>query len=222
MKFINETEDHSSTSILQELQDGEYYEEDGDSKLTVIDQNNAVQYVDCWDYDGTWVEETCSPIDAENVLDIVNHNPEWNGNLDQAFTQIWNVLSIINVEKQAYDSMLSGYEENSSNVTYLYADRDKKTIYTNRKEYADFDNLDDSVKKIKMLDKYVLVGARASQFEGNVTGVLYSDCNYHNRLVTDPQDFVFVMGVDTKYRYRMHSIMKATATVIISPVSELH
>ena len=71
--------------------------------------------------------------------------------------------------------MLSGYEENSSNVTYLYADRDKKTIYTNRKEYADFDNLDDSVKKIGMLDKYVLVGARASQFEGNVTGVLYSD-----------------------------------------------
>ena len=199
LKFINETEDHSSTSILQELQDGEYYEEDGDSKLTVIDQNNAVQYVDCWDYDGMWVEETCSPIDAENVLDIVNHNPEWNGNLDQAFTQIWNVLSIINVEKQAYDSMLSGYEENSSNVTYLYADRDKKTIYTNRKEYADFDNLDDSVKKIKMLDKYVLVGARASQFEGNVTGVLYSDCDYHNRLVTEPQDFVFVMGVDTKY-----------------------
>ena len=199
LKFINETEDHSSTSILQELQDGEYYEEDGDSKLTVIDQNNAVQYVDCWDYDGTWVEETCSPIDAENVLDIVNHNPEWNGNLDQAFTQIWNVLSIINVEKQAYDSMLSGYEENSSNVTYLYADRDKKTIYTNRKEYTDFDNLDDSVKQIGMLDKYVLVGARASQFEGNVTGVLYSDCDYHNRLVTDPQDFVFVMGVDTKY-----------------------
>ena len=155
--------------------------------------------MDCWDYDGTWVEETCSPIDAENVLDIVNHNPEWNGNLDQAFTQIWNVLSIINVEKQAYDSMLSGYEENSSNVTYLYADRDKKTIYTNRKEYADFDNLDDSVKQIRMLDKYVLVGARASQFEGNVTGVLYSDCDYHNRLVTDPQDFVFVMGVDTKY-----------------------
>ena len=199
LKFINETEDNSSSSILQELQDGEYYEEDGDSKLTVIDQDNAVQYVDCWDYDGMWVEETCSPIDAENVLDIVNHNPEWNGNLDQAFTQIWNVLSIINVEKQAYDSMLSGYEENSSNVTYLYADRDKKTIYTNRKEYADFDNLDDSVKKIGMLDKYVLVGARASQFEGNVTGVLYSDCDYHNRLVTDPQDFVFVMGVDTKY-----------------------
>ena len=77
MKFINETEDNSSSSILQELQDGEYYEEDGDSKLTVIDQDNAVQYVDCWDYDGTWVEETCSPIDAENVLDIVNHNPEF-------------------------------------------------------------------------------------------------------------------------------------------------
>ena len=108
----------------------------------------------------------------------MNHNPEWNGNLDQAFTQIWNVLSIINVEKQAYDSMLSGYEENSSNVTYLYADRDKKTIYTNRKEYTDFDNLDDSVKKIGMLDKYVLVGARASQFNGNVMGVLYSDWNY--------------------------------------------
>lgn len=199
LKFINETEDNSSSSILQELQDGEYYEENRDSKLTVVDQDNAVQYVDCWDYDGTWLEETCSPIDAENVLDIVNHNPDWNGKLDQAFSQIWNVLSIINVEKQAYDSMLSGYEENSSNVTYLYADRDKKTIYTNRKEYADFDNLDDSVKKIGMLDKYVLIGARASQFKGNVKGVLYNDCNYHNRLVTDPQDFVFVMGVDTKY-----------------------
>lgn len=48
----------------------------------------AVQYVDCWDYDGTWVEETCSPIDAENVLDIVNHNPEWNGNLDQAYPDL--------------------------------------------------------------------------------------------------------------------------------------
>lgn len=75
----------------------------------------------------------------------------------------------------------------------------KRRFIPTGKEYADFDNLDDSVKKIGMLDKYVLIGARASQFKGNVTGVLYSDCNYHNRLVTDPQDFVFVMGVDTKY-----------------------
>ena len=199
LKFINESEDNSSSSILQELEDGEYYEGDGDSRLTVVDKDNAVQYVDCWDYDGTWVEETCSPIGAENVLDIVNHNSYWNGNLDRAFSQIWNVLSIINEEKQAYDSMLSGYEENNSNVTYLYADRDKKTIYTNREEYADFHKLDDSVKRIEKLDKYVRVGARASQFEGNVKGISYSDCNYHNRLVTDPQDFVFVMGVDTKY-----------------------
>ena len=35
LKFINETEDNSSSSILQELQDGEYYEENRDSKLTM-------------------------------------------------------------------------------------------------------------------------------------------------------------------------------------------
>lgn len=199
LKFIDESEDNSSSDILQELQDGEYYEGGSESKLTVVDEENAVQYVDCWDYDGTWIEEICSPIDANNILDIVNHNSYWNGNLNQTFSQIWNVLSIINEEKQAYDNLISGYNENSSNVTYLYADRDKNTIYTNREDYADFSNLDDSVAKIEKLNRYVMLTARVSQFKSNVPGVSYSDCNYQNSLVTEPQDFVFVMGVDTKY-----------------------
>ena len=56
LKFINESEDNSSSSIQQELENGEYYEGDGDSRLTVVDKDNTGQYMDCWDYDGTWIE----------------------------------------------------------------------------------------------------------------------------------------------------------------------
>lgn len=199
LRFIAEGEDFTSSDILEELKDGNYYEGNSDTKLTVVDDKDMVEYIDCWNYDGVWVEETCSPIDAKNVLDIVNHNPDWNGNLNQAFSRIKSVLDVLNYEKQEYDSLLPGYEENNSNVIYIYADRDKKTIYSNRDEFQNMDALDDSIEQIRKMDKYIVMGAKASDFEGNVKSINYSDCNHQSRLVTDPQDFIFAIGVDTKY-----------------------
>ncbi len=38
-------------------------------------------YVDCWKYDGVLFREEAAPLEAENLLQIVNENSNWNGRL---------------------------------------------------------------------------------------------------------------------------------------------
>ena len=174
--------------------------EDYGADIKILDADGQVKYIAFWQYNDVQVAEKYRPIGLNNLLQLVNENPEWNGQLQEIYTMLQNVIETFGNSYDGYASVNSGIEEGDSNYYYLYADLKSKKIYTNKKEYSNPAELEENIKKMKKLGKYVVVRPKLSEFESNLTNedalTWRDDIKY-----SGPQtaDFVFVSAVDTSY-----------------------
>lgn len=141
------------------------------SDIGALVKKDGTKYSACWSYDGYdrgLRRELYAPIGADSILDIVNEEPEWNGELSRAQEYLENAVYNISEQVGKYNSMKESWDEGNTNLTYLYADMEKKKIYTNRSEYADFKKLDESLEKMTEEGKYVIVQPKLVNFKSNV------------------------------------------------------
>lgn len=201
-RFIMESEDRTAYDILQMLKDGEWYESDSSSSSNaVLDEENQVKYVTCWNYDGFWLEEEYAPVGAENVLEIVNTNPEWNGKLEEAYNQIESALASLNSEKNEYDMADTAFAEGNTNLTYLYVDKDEKKVYTNCGEYENYEDYEQNIEamKRKTTGKYVVVMPKLGDFDSNIQEITANNWYHQTKALVDAEDFVYAAVVDSGY-----------------------
>lgn len=174
--------------------------EDYGADIKILDADGQVKYIAFWQYNDVQVAEKYRPIGLNNLLQLVNENPEWNGQLQEIYTMLQNVIETFGNSYDGYASVNSGIEEGDSNYYYLYADLKSKKIYTNKKEYSNPAELEENIKKMKKLGKYVVVRPKLSEFEPNLTNedalTWRDDIKYSG---PQTEDFVFVSAVDTSY-----------------------
>lgn len=174
--------------------------EDYGADIKILDADGQVKYIAFWQYNDVQVAEKYRPIGLNNLLQLVNENPEWNGQLQEIYTMLQNVIETFGNSYDGYASVNSGIEEGDSNYYYLYADLKSKKIYTNKKEYSNPTELEENIKKMKKLGKYVVVRPKLSEFESNLTNedalTWRDDIKYSG---PQTEDFVFVSAVDTSY-----------------------
>lgn len=174
--------------------------EDYGAGIKILDADGQVKYIAFWQYNDVQVAEKYRPIGFNNLLQLVNENPEWNGQLQEIYTMLQNVIETFGNSYDGYASVNSGIEEGDSNYYYLYADLKSKKIYTNKKEYSNPEELEENIKKMKKLGKYVVVRPKLSEFESNLTNedalTWRDDIKYSG---PQTEDFVFVSAVDTSY-----------------------
>lgn len=174
--------------------------EDYGAGIKILDADGQVKYIAFWQYNDVQVAEKYRPIGFNNLLQLVNENPEWNGQLQEIYTMLQNVIETFGNSYDGYASVNSGIEEGDSNYYYLYADLKSKKIYTNKKEYSNPAELEENIKKMKKLGKYVVVRPKLSEFESNLTNedalTWRDDVKYSG---PQTEDFVFVSAVDTSY-----------------------
>lgn len=174
--------------------------EDYGAGIKILDADGQVKYIAFWQYNDVQVTEKYRPIGFNNLLQLVNENPEWNGQLQEIYTMLQNVIETFGNSYDGYASVNSGIEEGDSNYYYLYADLKSKKIYTNKKEYSNPAELEENIKKMKKLGKYVVVRPKLSEFESNLTNedalTWRDDVKYSG---PQTEDFVFVSAVDTSY-----------------------
>lgn len=174
--------------------------EDYGADIKILDADGQVKYIAFWQYNDVQVAEKYRPIGLNNLLQLVNENPEWNGQLQEIYTMLQNVIETFGNSYDGYASVNSGIEEGDSNYYYLYADLKSKKIYTNKKEYSNPAELEENIKKMKKLGKYVVVRPKLSEFESNLTNedalTWRDDVKYSG---PQTEDFVFVSAVDTCY-----------------------
>ena len=174
--------------------------EDYGAGIKILDADGQVKYIAFWQYNDVQVAEKYRPIGFNNLLQLVNENPEWNGQLQEIYTMLQNVIETFGNSYDGYASVNSGIEEGDSNYYYLYADLKSKKIYTNKKEYSHPAELEENIKKMKKLGKYVVVRPKLSEFESylaNEDALTWRDDIKYSGPQTE--DFVFVSAVDTSY-----------------------
>lgn len=204
LKFVMESDEQGSTgeSILSDLQDGSFYE--GHSSSTKFkglqDAEGKIAYIDCWSYDGNWVEEKYKPIDAESVMELANDNPEWNGRLSEAYDMLRDSIYRINDEEANYQSLGSFYLEGDTNFAYLYVDTDTKQVYSNRKEFKNYSDVEKNLDKFRNMGRYVLIMPELADFETNLNNIEVSDWRDEVRYSGNKENgFIYAAGVDTSY-----------------------
>ena len=145
--------------------------------------------------------EEAAPLEAENLLQIVNENSNWNGRLNEAYNMLESCIYQIGDRYANYESLTEQYKEGDSNFFYYYLDLKSEKVVTNREELGQKNNINDVAKSVRKMGKYVIIKSKLSEFETNIqeadAELWQSQTVYLSNV--DKGEFVFMTGVDTKY-----------------------
>lgn len=194
----DEVDGMTASSILFDVQNGEGFP-DGMFR-GISNSDGEIIYRDCWVYDGAKLDEAVSPQGAEDVLEIVNSNPNWNGRLNEAYSMISNVLYELEKSYESYQGAYSEITEGDTNFSYIYVDSKNKQIYTNKSQYRIYERLETSLEELKSAGKYVVVNPKLADFETNLDEVdasTWRDAVKYSG--SNEEDFLFAASVDTLY-----------------------
>ena len=207
--FESKTESEKLDTVADEL----YYRYTSQSENigNVTDTRTNTEYPGCFFVELSQLDEKFAPQGAENILDAVNKSTEWNGRLEDAYKELFTLLDCIraiqlDVLFNDYETSLASvfhsgvdYTEGSTNLTYLFADKETQTIYTNKKAYSSYAQLEQNLEKIFKEKAYAVVYPELSECVTNIPGADLQVWNHTIDQSFDTKDFVFAVSVDTKF-----------------------
>ena len=207
--FESKTESEKLDTVADELYYG--YTSQSENIGNVTDTRTNTEYPGCFFVELSQLDEKFAPQGAENILDAVNKSTEWNGRLEDAYKELFTLLDCIRAiqsdeQFNDYETSLASvfhsvgdYTEGSTNLTYLFADKETQTIYTNKKAYSSYAQLEQNLEKIFKEKAYAVVYPELSEC---VTNIPDADLQVWNHTIDqsfDTKDFVFAVSVDTKF-----------------------
>lgn len=207
--FESKTESEKLDTVADEL----YYRYTSQSENigNVTDTRTNTEYPGCFFVELSQLDEKFAPQGAENILDAVNKSTEWNGRLEDAYKELFTLLDCIRAiqsdeQFNDYETSLASvfhsvgdYTEGSTNLTYLFADKETQTIYTNKKAYSSYAQLEQNLEKIFKEKAYAVVYPEISECVTNIPGADLQVWNHTIDQSFDTKDFVFAVSVDTKF-----------------------
>lgn len=207
--FESKTESEKLDTVADEL----YYRYTSPSENigNVTDTRTNTEYPGCFFVELSQLDEKFAPQGAENILDAVNKSTEWNGRLEDAYKELFTLLDCIRAiqsdeQFNDYETSLASvfhsvgdYTEGSTNLTYLFADKETQTIYTNKKAYSSYAQLEQNLEKIFKEKAYAVVYPELSECVTNIPGADLQVWNHTIDQSFDTKDFVFAVSVDTKF-----------------------
>lgn len=186
---------YSEQEILDKAKEGTLYS-DNDYLVSILDKERRIKYTDCWSFDGVWIEEMYAPQGAASILDIVNTDSRWNGKLSAAFEMIYDASCSLHDTMICYEENMNRWDEGNTNLSYIYADLSNKTIYTNRKEYEDFEKINSSIDAMKSSGTYAIVRPTLREFETNMETINAEIWLKEVKNFADSDEFVYAVVVD--------------------------
>lgn len=207
--FESKTESEKLDTVADEL----YYRYTSQSENigNVTDTRTNTEYPGCFFVELSQLDEKFAPQGAENILDAVNKSTEWNGRLEDAYKELFTLLDCIRAiqsdeQFNDYETSLASvfhsvgdYTEGSTKLTYLFADKETQTIYTNKKAYSSYAQLEQNLEKIFKEKAYAVVYPELSECVTNIPGADLQVWNHTIDQSFDTKDFVFAVSVDTKF-----------------------
>ena len=211
--FEGKTESEKLDTAADEIYYG--YTSESENIGSVTDTRTNAEYPRCFFVQLSQLDEKFAPQGAENILDAVNNSSEWNGRLEDAYKELFTVLDCISAiqsdeQFNDYETSLSSvfhsvgdYSEGSTNLTYLFADKEAKTVYTNKEEYSNYTQLEQNLKKMSEGNAYAIVRPELSECDTNIAGMKSNSglqiWNHTIKQNFDTEDFVYAVAIDTGF-----------------------
>lgn len=164
----------------------------------ILDEKGETVYRDFWGFSGA-IEEEAWPDGGNNILDVVNQTPQLNGKLSEVYAQLGSILSNLYYDFQSYQNSAE-WTEGNTNFAYIFVDKETKKVYTNRKEYQDYNSVKENISDIQKNAKYMIVQPKLSDFKTNmdITANDWKEFVKSQRRNSNG-DFIFAAAVDTRF-----------------------
>lgn len=195
-------EDYSTTSFLEELNNG-YYDsaEQFTGNILLKNREGETLYTDCWAFTES-LDEISTPDGGKNILDIVNNTEKFNGRLSEIYGNLEYALQDVREQKWNYDDISSStFEEGNTNFSYYLYNKESDVVYTNNSVYAKEKNADKVIDYIKNQPNlaYVIVEPKLKDFETNIDVSSASWKSYIQSESIVDDNFVYIAAVDMEY-----------------------
>lgn len=164
----------------------------------ILDSERKQVYTSCWRYDDVLIKEDFAPDGAENLLEIVNTNPQWNGRLREAVDAVSNTAERVRDNVATWENLRSTYEEGNTNLVYLLVNKTTNKVITNKPEYASSEDWKQNLEAMKKYGKYVIVTPKLADFESNMHFAASDWRSMCGGMMND-EDYVYAFAVDTDY-----------------------
>lgn len=167
----------------------------------VEDSTGELAYINVWNYCATGnndaaIQERYKPDGAGSILDILNENAIWNGNINEAY-QLLNMALMKYEEAAQAVEILEIYEDGNSNLNYLYADKKSGKMYSNIVG-ADYKKILDKIKSDD--DPYMVISSKLQDCETNLTDIEAQTIMDQQNLVKNAgifdEDYIYAISVD--------------------------
>ena len=178
---------------------------------SVTDVTTGVEYSETYFLSVNGLAEKFAPQGADNLLDAVNSSEEWSGSPRGAYDELANLLDCISSvqnDAKTYEYTVAQdnsfqptgeCEEGSSNLTYLFADKKAKTVYTNKEAYGDYTQLEQNLEKILKEHTFAVIYPDLSECVTDIPNISLQVWNHTIKQSLDTEDFVFAVNVDTEF-----------------------
>ena len=189
-----------------------YWNSDASQNIgSVTDVTTGVEYSETYFLSVNGLAEKFAPQGADNLLDAVNSSEEWSGSPRGAYDELANLLDCISSVQNdaktyeyttAQDNSFQPTgecEEGSSNLTYLFADKKAKTVYTNKEAYGDYTQLEQNLEKILKEHTFAVVYPDLSECVTDIPNISLQVWNHTIKQSLDTEDFVFAVNVDIEF-----------------------
>ena len=173
----------------------------------VADADGNVAYTNVWNYESSEnndaaLKEEYKPDGADSILDIVNNNKEWDGDLHKAYQYLYTVLVKYNNATDA-QSLLNEYDEGKTNLSYLYVDTKSGKVYSNIKSVT-ADNYKKALNKIAAgSDPFMILCPNQQDCELGLKNISDQDISYMQSMIENTgsagSDYIYCVSVDNKF-----------------------
>ena len=160
----------------------------------VLDKDNNVLYTSVRGEE-YFLSKAAYEIDGKNIVDIVNENKDLNGKFMYVIDTIQNVASDIYDKVDAYKRNDTEWNDEKSNLTWMYVNTDTGLIRSNKTAYNNKKDFDAFYKEIQENKEYAYVYIRPDnlRYETN------SKKEYGNMNITTNKQRALLLAVDTTY-----------------------
>ena len=198
------TEKEAYDMIMNELEYDYLEKEFSVNALTGIysSDKTTLKYVSVSSCTQTPLVEDFSPEGGTSILDILNHDPNWNDRVLDALNALEKTLSLVSAYMDS-QNVLQEYETDS-NLTWLLVDNENKKAFSNQD--VSYSLAASLLSKMKQTPVYILTGSdRSFETAGTAIsntghGILSASAWQKNiESYLNLSDYTFAMAVDTDY-----------------------
>ena len=198
------TEKEAYDMIMNELEYDYLEKEFSVNALTGIysSDKTTLKYVSVSSCTQTPLVEDFSPEGGTSILDILNHDPNWNDRVLDALNALEKTLSLVSAYMDS-QNVLQEYETDS-NLTWLLVDNENKKAFSNQD--VSYSLAASLLSKMEQTPVYILTGSdRSFETAGTAIsntghGILSASAWQKNiESYLNLSDYTFAMAVDTDY-----------------------